>query len=187
MKTAITVSVYVAFLFSAPAWSSEVGFYSGNKFAASAIHGYVSLVCPGGATAEFSCRDKVLEPNSFDYFIGPAGMAADSVSLSSLRSDRSRREMAAGYDAAAGRSSASFNLWISGLFERPLLLSGENSVRYTLSSRGKQMAEGTFIVKVSQGEPRECPAVRYESTDPQDCQSPYTVCQRYFEQFENCR
>ncbi|MBC7370645.1 MAG: hypothetical protein H7326_03715 [Bdellovibrionaceae bacterium] len=167
--------------------SADVGFSSGNQFTAIAVHGAVAVTCSDGVSVQYSCRDKVLEPGNFAYFVGPAGVVADSIQLASVRADRSRRERGANYDSSLGRSTEVFNLWISNLFQKPLLLSGANKVQYILINDGKPVSEGTVVVNVAQGILRECPAANYQSTDPQDCQSQYTVCQRYFEQFQNCR
>jgi hypothetical protein len=167
--------------------AADVAFSSGNNFSSIPIRGQVEVTCADGTLVQYSCHDTVLDPASYDYFVAPQGSNADQVSLSNLRADGSRRNRSSDYDAKAGHSSDAFNLWISTIFQKPLLQMGVNKVDYTLSKDGKTTLQGTFSVKVSAGTLRECPKTHYNSTEPVDCQSQYTVCQRYFEQYQNCR
>ena len=187
MKAAITTVLSALIFFSFPNAFANVGFSSGSQFTAIPLHGSVKVTCSDGANVQFSCRDKILEPGSFDYFVGPAGVDADNVKLVSVRADRSRRDRAANYDSVVGRSIEPFNLWVSNLFQKPLLAAGTNKIEFVLSKAGAVVDQGTISVTVAQGAGRECPDANYESTDPQECQSQYSVCQRYFEQFQNCR
>jgi hypothetical protein len=166
--------------------SADVGFLSGNQFSVSSIQGQVTVYCADGSSAVYTCRDNALDPVSYDYFAGPSGVAADEITLTSVRSDGSVRETTGGYDASAGHSANAFNLWISTIFQRPLLRAGVNKVNYVLGNAGKEVSQGIFVVNVGAGAPRTCPATHYNSADKSDCESQYTVCQRYFEQYQNC-
>lgn len=168
--------------------ASAPGFFQGAEFSSSHIQGAVTVYCKDGNVSTYTCYDSVLDPSSYDYFVGPGGgMMADEVALSNLRADGSRRERSEVYDFREARSDGAFNLWISTPFQRPLLALGKNSVDYRLLSRGKIVNQGVFVVNVSQGAARTCPTTHYNSNDPNDCKSQYTVCQRYFEQYNYCR
>lgn len=167
--------------------ASAVGFSSGSQFASSPIRGFVTVYCNGGEVVTYPCYDTVLDPHNYDYFVGPDGVVADQVSLSNLRADGSRRERTEVYLHHEKRSEGAFNLWISSLFQRPLLAMGTNTVDYRLISRGKIVHQGVFTVTVTSGATRTCPTSHYNSGTPNDCQSQYTVCQRYFEQYNYCR
>lgn len=170
-----------------------VGFSRGNTMLAVPVEGQVRVTCDGfngnGATS-YECRDVVLEPSAYDYFVGPRGLAVSKVELISMREDRSTRTKAMGYNAEHGSSSELINLWIASIFQKPLLSVGKNTITYRLySSRDAQkvVAEGTFQVSVQRGESRQCPVAHYVSHDSNDCSSQYSICQKYFTEFNNCK
>jgi hypothetical protein len=171
----------------ASAFVADVGFTSGAKFLATPVQGQVAVSCSNGASANYSCHDMALDPASYDYFVGPVGVDADTVLLVSNRPDGSHRDRSSQYDARVGRSVDAFNLWISTLFQRPLLQLGMNTVSYTMTKRGQTVRQGSFVVNVEHGNLRACPVTHYNSGDANDCQSQYTVCQKYFEQYDYCR
>ncbi|MGZ3746495.1 MAG: hypothetical protein ACXWRE_04030, partial [Pseudobdellovibrionaceae bacterium] len=117
----------------------------------------------------------------------PQGVKADEVSLTNTRADGSRRERTEAYNSKGLRSANAFNLWISTPFQRPLLGLGINKIDYRLSGAGKIVGQGAFSVSVIHGATRTCPTTHYNSVDPTDCQSQYSMCQKYFEQYDSCR
>ena len=175
------------------AGAQQAGFSAGSQFTATPIDGQVNVTCnysessaPGNV--QFSCRDVVLEPTLYDYFVGPQNTAANSVNLSVSHEDGAVRTKSSDYDGQNGKSADAFNLWISTLFQHPLLALGVNNISWSLSGTGSQNYEkGTFQVTVVHGEPRHCAASTYSSANSQDCNSQYTVCQHYFEQMNNCK
>lgn len=189
MKTAVKHVISLVFLMAAPAFAqvNTVGFAQGNQFSSSSIQGSVKVYCNNNITADYVCYDTVLDPVSYDYFVGPQGMAANEVTLLCDRPDGSRRDRTTPYDAGSGRSGEAFNLWISTLFQKPLLLQGTNKFTFQLKAGGQVVQQGSFTVVVSPGAARTCPTTHYNSTDPVDCESQYSVCQRYFEQYDYCR
>lgn len=185
MKTVIFT--FLALISVVSAQAAIAGFSQGTQFSSSHIQGTVTVYCNGGDVVNYACYDTVLDPHNYDYFIGPAGVVADEVTLSNLRPDGSRRERTEIYNFRENRSDGAFNLWISSPFQRPLLALGTNNVDFRLLSRGKIVNQGVFIVTVTQAASRTCPATHYNSNDLNDCKSQYTVCQRYFEQYNYCR
>ncbi|MNJ91214.1 hypothetical protein D3C87_88610 [compost metagenome] len=190
----------VTFLFTAlfsismQVQASDVGFSSTNDFVATPIEGRVDVTCEGfngSGFAKYRCRDIVLEPQSYDYFVGPKEPNARKVELRAYHADGSDRSKMSLYDGTNGRSRDSFNLWISTLFQKPLLEVGVNRVTYSLYSDDKsdlkEYTRGEFTAVVTKGTPRLCPATSYNSTDINDCNAQYSVCQRYFEQYNYCR
>lgn len=188
MKAAMYV-ISLVFLMTLPAFAqvNAVGFAQGNEFNSSSIQGSVKVYCSNGTTADYVCYDTVLDPVSYDYFVGPQGVAANEVTLLCDRPDGSRRDRTTPYDTTSGRSGEAFNLWISTLFQKPLLLNGTNKFTFQLKADGKVVHQGKFNVVVNPGAPRSCPTTHYNSADPVDCESQYSVCQRYFEQYDYCR
>lgn len=172
---------------------ARVGFSRGNEFAATHIQGQVRVICDGfngAGSATFTCRDVVLEPLAYDYFVGPQDARADKVELIASHEDGSFRSKLVDYNGAQGRSREAFNLWISTLFQKPLLEQGKNTVKYKIYSGGRLLevtGEGTFTVEVKRGVARTCPTEQFDSSDINDCSSQYSVCQRYFEELRNCR
>lgn len=181
------ISIFLVLGAVSAAQGVNVGFSQGNQFHSSHLQGKVTVFCDSGVEATYACNDTVLDPVSYDYFIGPQGVKAEEVSLTSTRADGSRRDRTEAYNSNGPRSMSAFNLWISTLFQRPLLALGINKIDYRLMSTGKIVDQGKFLVNVVYGEARTCPTTQYNSADPSDCQSPYTVCQKYFEQYDYCR
>lgn len=174
-------------LFAVPGFAATLGFANGNQLTVVPIQGQVVVDCPGGVTVNYLCRDTAMDPASYDYFVGPQGVVADQVALSCFRPDGSRRDHTVAYDSVQGRSSEAVNLWISTLFQKPLLQVGANQVSYAMLRQSQTVASGVVTVNVVHGDLRTCPATRYNSLDSSDCQSQYSVCQRYFEQYDYCR
>lgn len=172
--------------------ATSVGFVRGNTRTAVELHGEVFVLCPnnGGAgpgQAVHYCRGYVMEPSSYDYFRGPDGLVASEVSLTATREDGSTRTKRSAYDGQTYRSTDSFNLWISTLFQRPLLKEGQNKISYTLSQDQTIVGQGEFQVLVQDGPARQCPRSTYHSSNPEDCRSSFSVCDRYFSQYNNCK
>lgn len=169
------------------AQAATPGFTQGSQFYATSLQGAVTVSCSTGEIANYTCFGATLDPSSYDYFNGPAEVKAEEVVLVSTKADGSRRERTELYNSKYARSEGAFNLWISTPFQRPLLAMGTNVIDYKLMSVGKIVHQGGFTVTVTRGPSRTCPMTHYNSTDPSDCQSHYTVCQRYFEQYDYCR
>lgn len=180
-------------LLSLSAQANTVGFAKGNELTAAAVEGRVTVTCNGFngvGNAIYACRDQVLEPQVYDYFTGPTHPKAAEVELKCKREDGSVRTKASGYNGAKGISTDSFNLWISTLFQKPLLQVGVNTIDYKITADDRadtEIAKGRFVVNVKRAPARRCPDAHYNSTDINDCNSQYSVCQRYFEEFNNCR
>ncbi|WP_413943646.1 hypothetical protein [Bdellovibrio sp. HCB-162] len=187
LKTVVLLLAFCSFA------QANVGFSHGNEFTASAIQGTVRVFCNGfngSGSAVYSCRDVVLDPQAYDYFVGPQDARADKIELTASHEDGSSRSKIVEYDGVRGKSREAFNLWISTLFQKPLLEYGTNNVRYRIYSGNRlieAMGEGNFTALVKRGPARTCPAAQYNSTDVTDCNSQYSICQRYFEEFHNCQ
>ncbi|MFM6929466.1 MAG: hypothetical protein ACKOX6_13440 [Bdellovibrio sp.] len=172
--------------------AGAVGFSSGATFKATPIEGNVVVTCDGfngGGSASYMCRDVVLDPAAYDYFVGPTDPRAVKVTLRNTREDGSVRTKTEDYNGALGRTRNPMNLWISTLFQKPLLMSGDNRIRYSIYDRNSSEAlfDGEITVTVARNSSRHCPMTHYHSADVNDCTSQFSVCQRYFEQFNNCR
>ena len=181
------ISFFIIFFTTVVAHAATPGFSQGNLFIAVPLQGTVTVYCASGPSVTYSCYDTVLDPASYDYFLGPAGVIADQITLISTRMDGSKRDRTEDYNSGGEKSASAFNLWISTPFQRPLLGLGTNKIDYKLTNMGKLVQQGNFTVTVGHGQTRTCPATHYNSADPSDCQSQYTVCQRYFEQYDYCR
>nr|BFD64630.1 hypothetical protein BdHM001_33110 [Bdellovibrio sp. HM001] len=170
--------------------AQHVGFEKGNSLTVTPIQGQVRVMCGGfngSGSAVYTCRDLVMSPNAYDYFVGPRDGRATKVELTAVHQDGSGRRKTESYSGSRGRSEDAFNLWISTLFQKPLLENGTNKISYRLLGSNAVYAEGTFTAVVNKSVPKECPATTYQSTDINDCSSQYSVCQRYFREFNNCQ
>lgn len=173
------------------AQAAPIGFSHGNDMEANLIQGQVRVYCSSSGSssvAAFNCRDNALQPRAYAHFLGPVDPRASEVQLTAVNENGSRRVKSSEYYGAAGRSTEAFNLWISTLFQKPLLQYGKNFVEFVLKDRkGNTLSSGTFEAQVHRGERRTCPAAEYTSNDMNDCESLYSICQRYFEDFNYCQ
>lgn len=172
--------------------NASVGFSNGNELNATAIEGQVSVTCEGfngNGQALYTCRDVVLDPEAYDYFVGPVHASANRVELRAFHADGSNDMTVEAYDGAAGKTYDKINLWISTLFQTPLLKRGTNRVSYSIYSdlSMKEFAKGEINVNIARGTPRKCAPLSYNSTDLNDCHAQYSVCQRYFQELKHCR
>ncbi len=181
------ILIFIILGFAAATRAEATGFTLGNQFYSIHLHGRVEVYCGAENMAIYTCNDIVLDPASYDYFIGPKGIKAENIFLTNTRADGSQRSRNGVYNSSISRSADAFNLWISTPFQRPLLALGVNKIDYKLVSTGKIANQGSFSVNITHGEPRTCPTTYYNSTDINDCQSQYTICQKYFEQYDYCR
>ena len=186
----------LAFLAFSSIAQARIGFSLGDNLVATPIQGQVRVVCDGfngSGTAQYNCRDVVLSPNPYDYFVGPqisSGFGNERVELMATQEDGTVRVKSAAYDALRGKSREAFNLWISTIFQKPLLNYGANNIRYkiyTAERANEVQSEGLFVVTVQKSAGRMCPSVEYTSTDFNDCNSQYSICQRYFDQYKYCQ
>ena len=90
------------------------------------------------------------------------------------------------FDGRIGKTENALNLWISTLFQKPLLRDGRNIISYELLSKGVVKQSGEFSVQVSRAPSRVCPNTTYNSIDFNDCQAQYSICQRYFKENNYC-
>lgn len=174
-------------------YAAPVGFSLGNDLVAAPIQGQVQVTCTGfngNSSAVYTCRDIALDPQAYDFFVGPQDGYADTVELTAIHEDGSSRTKTEDYDGRSGKSRSPLNLWISTIFQKPLLEYGRNIVRYRLyaSGRSAETSRGDqFVVTVKRGTARSCPLAHYNSTDVNDCNSQYSICQKYFAEYRNCR
>lgn len=182
--------VLISTIFSVTTFA-QVGLEGGNTRNVYSIEGDLFVSCyPAGEPpmhARYQCVDDILEPSSYDYFRGPAGISADSVSLTSLRADGSSITKKLGYNSEKSRSENSINLWILTLFQRPLLKDGQNNITYTLSLNGSEVGRGDFQVLVQRSKGKVCPSGSMTSFDDLDCRSGHTACGRYFRYYNYCQ
>lgn len=174
--------------------SLAVGFSKGNSFQNTPISGSVFAQCPGqpgmpsGPTSQFfSCSAILWAPEIADYFVGPQGVKADKVTLKATRQDGSQREKSSDYDSSKSQSTSRFNLGISTLTQRPLLKPGLNKIHFVLSLNGQTVNEGDFDVTVSEKNEMRCPTGNFYSPSYFDCQDQFTICDRYFEEYNYCQ
>lgn len=175
------------------AQSNNVGFSQGNVLTAIPIQGQVQVTCSGfngEANAVYNCRDVVLEPQAYDYFLGPRDPKLRWVDIIATRQDGSNRVKTAAYDGANGRTTEALNLWISTIFQKGLLALGNNEIQYklyTADNTRDSLVSGTYQAVVNRAPTRQCQAGSYESPDINDCSSQYSICQRFFSERNFCK
>lgn len=193
MKTLVLSLAAVLGVFSlSSSMANAAGLSGGPQFSTQNIEGRLSVQClsttPGPSYGAATCRGQVLNPGEYSFFVGPV-IDADKVTLVATHADGSKsKAKTENYDGAKGKSKKSFNLWISTVFQRPLLEYGANEVRYTLTKNGSSVEEGTFTVNVVDGGRAVCQRTGfYTSSDSSDCSSPQNFCSRYFSENNYCQ
>lgn len=164
-------------------------FEGGNDFQYFGAVGNVSVQCfpsggaPSGPTsAYYRCDGYSFSPAEEARFIGPIA-DADEVTLVATHADRSTRSKSGSYDGRKGQSDDRFNLWISTVFQRPLLKMGANTVEWTLKRKGKSVTKGSFVANVKDNGDLQCPNASETSWDMNDCMSSSRVCSNYFSRY----
>lgn len=180
-KASVLVSVLFSLISSA---GFAAGFSGGGIYKATPVSGQVHFSCHNGAQSAqrlFYCYDVRLLPYEYDFFIGPAGVNADTVTLTAHREDGSTKSKSSSYDASKGRSANRFNLWIRSLTQIPLLDNGKNQIDYILTKNGQEVSHGTFEVEVERGPGYQCTATGYyNSSNMNDCEDQFMACSRFF-------
>lgn len=170
---------------------ANVGFAGGNQRKVIPIEGRLSVTCfrPGASPEHvyYNCYEEIMSPTSYDYFLGPQGLSADSLELTSVWPDGSSRSKTTGYDSQKFRSATTVNLWILTLLQRPLLQVGENKVSYTLKQSGTTVGQGQIQVNVEALPLRTCPDGQLTAHDDFYCRSEYSACSDYFQSFNYCK
>lgn len=172
-------------------WANVPGLRSGAEFNSVSIRGSVSVQCSssqGNSSAVFSCGDNILYPGDFDFFYHPGKVAGDKVTLRSEQANGRVRSSSKKYDPSTGLSTRRFNLWISTLFQRPLLDVGVNRIDFEVTERGVITDIGTFEVVVNQApEVKVCQRRHYFSSNLDDCRNGANICSRYFRELNYCQ
>ncbi|MNL30457.1 hypothetical protein D3C87_1521950 [compost metagenome] len=167
---------------------AEVGFKAGNEMTAVLSEGDITVHCRyGNPTMQYvRCRADILTTGEYDFFVGPAGVAADEVTLTARHQDGSSRTKTVDYDSKKGRSSKSINLWILTLLQKPLLDPGVNKVSYKMTKGSKVAARGEFTAVVKDGGRKVCSRRGYYNDMSSNCMNPERYCQDFFRENNYC-
>lgn len=182
-----------AVLFFVQHSGAATGFSSGNVFEHVNVYGSVTMQCPSRSgdgsqvTAFFRCSGDRLNPNETAYFVTDEAVAADHVYLTAIHADGSKREKNDLFSSAKRRSNSRFNLWISTVFQRPLLDFGTSRILYKLTKNGSVAKEGEFVAEVRQGKDVLCRNEYLFSSDSTDCLNSGYACSKYFNQVHDCQ
>lgn len=169
--------------------AQQVGLEKGSNFQSVAISGQVTVICNGFSgygQNTYNCRDITLEPSTYDYVTGPRDPNIDEIKLISKQESGTIIKKTEDFEGRTGRTENAINLWISTLFQKPLLRDGRNIISYELLSKGVVKQSGEFSVQVTRAQSRVCPNTTYNSIDFNDCQAQYSICQRYFKENNFC-
>lgn len=173
-----------------PADVGAVGLSAGDVFSATPLAGDLTVRCNDGGqqnTAYYACYEEILEPVDTSYFLGPEGESASRAELTANYENGETRTMDLRYNAATGRSEA-VNLWLSSLFQRPLLSYGANRISFSMRNEADaELSRGEFLAQVNIGARRRCRARTYWSSSMSDCRSPGFACSRFFRDENYCR
>lgn len=151
--------------------------------------GDVDVTCLGGGQIgrrSFQCSGYMLNPQMFSRFHHEFDGQADRVTLSTQHRNNKTVRKSSDWDQSKQRSKDAFNLWVSTVFQRPLLQMGLNTISYDLTRSGRSVESGTFMVRVNDGGTRQCRYRRITTTDSTLCENGNIACGDYFELENNC-
>jgi hypothetical protein len=198
MKTSFKITTRISAILAAvifpyfsSASSGNASFETGNEFQIVSVQGRLLVSCSdptdGSSIASYFCEDSFLSPAEMARFKTSSGVAADRVKLTATRADGSVRSKEGEFDSAKGQSSKPINLWVSTLFQRPLLKSGLNDISYELTRGGESVERGRFQANVTGGPTLTCASGHITSSQADDCRFSQRVCGQYFSQHNWCR
>jgi len=167
----------------------DAGFETGNSFTAREFRGQVSVMCmaPDDHGSYFyACDSYGLDPSVTAKFVTAPGADADHVTLSSTWENGKTVTKDTGFDSASGMSTKAFNLWISTLFQRPLLNSGTNKIHYVLSKNGQTQSEGDFAATVQSAPVSQCGIGNITEFSSVNCRNSVYMCQRFYDEAAHC-
>lgn len=185
MEVKKTRSLLVAFFLFSFMAHGNVGFSTGDEFTSQNFEGSLTLFCPGGMSRLVSCSGYGLSPAEYDHLVFPSSIEADKVTLTRVSSRGKQRSKTSKVRSGEGRSQKSFNLWIKTLLQRPLLVLGNNTIKYEFEKDGNTTSTGEFHVLVREGETKTCRHAIYNGTS-RDCETPSLMCSRYFSSNQYC-
>lgn len=188
----LKVSVLVIFsIFSARSFA-EAGFKSGNNFSVRPVKGVVTLHCINGRIGEspsrtYNCNNNYISPSSHSRFITDSGIEAKKVRLTATWENGKVKSKTKKWSSKKGQSK-NFNLWITTLFQRPLLGYGVNQVQYEMLSKSGDVLEvGIFEANIERRPAVNCGHRSYNVYNSSDCSFPATYCRRMYQEGHGCR
>ncbi|MDC1175468.1 hypothetical protein OAT67_08720, partial [Bacteriovoracaceae bacterium] len=146
--------------------------------------GTVTVNCPT-ETRIVNCYDSYLSPSSVSKFTYEGAQEVDKVKLEAIHEDGDSRDKSS--RMKNGVSTKRINLWISTLFQRPLLDYGQNIVNYTFSNNGREVESAQLNVVVEQLPTRYCSWGTYRAFSDSQCQNTASICSDYFRRYNDCR
>ena len=170
--------------------ANAASFEGKTEFIAQPVYGQLTVSCQGHTgigVGLAQCEDVILEPSEAAYFNAEKGTSADTLKLTSLRSDGKTIKKTERYNPTTGQSTSRVNLWIETLFQTALLGEGKNVVSYELTKFGQVQASGEFEVVVTAMPARQCEPGHEWSNMPSDCDSPTFLCRQYFWRQNYCK
>lgn len=165
------------------AYSLDVQFEGGNDIEILSREGTVNVSCTENGNRRrysYSCYDSTLTSGSYGAVEVIGGtIDADYVKLQRKGSKYIKKIK---YYPKRNRSSRRINLWVRTLFQRSLLKSGENIIKYRFFKNKKVILQGEFVANVSPGRSDYCGRGSIYTTS---CPSMYQACDSFFRRY--CR
>ncbi len=167
------------------AHAQNVRLEKGNTYESHVYEGRASVWCKDDRGTTYlhrtRCRASGLNPALTSYVVGPQNTGATELKLQSVHDDGSQTSKQEDYEDVVGRTEDRVNLWISTLFQKPLLKHGVNRVSYQLVNDAQAIIEqGSFDVVVARGAKLICPHDYLQSRFPSDCTGS-GICSTYFD------
>ena len=170
--------VLVGFLFLASLCISAE-FKDGDVYTVSHIQGYVHVTCDYMRDGRWYkdhhsvlCAEDFISPVSHSRFVHEGSLAEKVKLTSNLNVSKTKK-----FYPEKGESKR-FNLLIRTLFQKPLLVPGNNLINYQLLLEDDIIeAQGNFEILVLENQ-RWCPTRFVHSFNQEDCQG-FFICNRY--------
>ncbi len=180
----VLVFLSVFIFFCSNAYTAE--FAKGSEYKLLYAEGTVHLFCRGyyidryiTTSRTFFCDGVYASPTTYSKFIHKGSLASKVKITNRSNKDYSKTEK---FYSKNGESS-NFNLLLRSIFQKPLLVEGNNDLFYELFLKdGSLENSGNFEVNVS-SENIYCPYASMHSWRVEDCmEGGQGVCDRYFQE-----
>ena len=181
---------FVSLIVVLSSWSAfaNVGFAEGSRYKIAPLDGHLSVSClENQSRYQFTCRSSSLGPVNRSYFQGPVMTNADTIEIVATGEDGTQVRKVDDYDPILGRSFSRINLGVDLFLDRPLLQLGRNRIDYKLYKRNQLVSHGSLFVDVVRDTRRTCSSQTVVISQARDCQSQFTLCQKFFERNTSCQ
>ncbi len=182
MKTLILTLFMTAAVLAIDVNASDYSFEGRTTFQSVYLQGRITVQC-GNVFNSYICSKDYLKEGNFSKFITKDSIDADKVELNNITNSRVKKVKY----SSSKKSTKDINLWVDTLLQRSFLDQDGNMIEVKFFKNGNEVQSGKFSVDVLSGEVRNCPRSHIRlNPRSNDCNNINSLCEQYFQRFNNC-